>query len=487
MAYEGSEIATAAALMFKTEELTDLKTKFEGRDTEDKAHLEKTLKEAIKRVKSPTYKSKTGQIVFGPGGAEAGFMKLLNPKSKESLIDFAKGISAAISIRKYIRGKRGDSSPTKKVFMTGGTWPKEVEKFSLAEGNFNYNSADILVNNSTSTKKEKYYGISLKKKSSKAAAPPPLINKSLEKVINDDPVFTKLLNDLNEFKYKYFADNLKKVISTDKRTELKEDGKLLYLDGFSLPNSNEEIFNCTIKHPFKGGNVRLISLKGMGVVRKKLDKTKDKILANQLFAIGKDGKLLPKSKWQMRQYMNKTLYGGSSNPYWKKVLETLNTQSERLAEVLVDVILKINLYNKLKVQDVKKSDFDFQITTGIGNVTPKGDVTIGDATTYPFKTLLCGYSRIQKHKDFVGTKWGLVIQQEEDIKKNKEKMIEEEEEEAKDNDQRAQIKFWLKKGKLNVLDLVLRYKGRLGQPPQFTGTLHQNFIDLLNDECGKTV
>ena len=481
MAYEGSEIATAAALMFSTEELSKLKAKFKGRNVEDVNHLQEAIKTAIKRITGKEKGKRVGEVVFGPGGAKVGFMKILdpktNPKPEDALNDFAKGISAAISIRSYIRGKRGDTSPTKKVFMTGGTWPAEVEKFSLREGQFNYNSADILINNSIGTKKEKYYGISLKKKSTKKAASPPLINKSLEKLLNESGDFKELLKELDNFKHKYFADNLKKII-TNKKGSLGKGGKLLYID-FPLPTGDKELFNCTIKNPYKTGkNIRLISLKGMGVVRKNLDRVKDKKLCQMLFAKDKNDKAIPKAQWQTRQYMNKTLYGGSANPYWQEVLKILNSKSGVLAERLVDLILKVNLYTKLKEKDITKADFDFALTEGIGNVTPKGDVSIADATTYPIKTFLCGYTRIQNHTDLKDKDWKLVV------KEKKEENSEIEEEEIAEGTDRAQIKFWLMKGEQKVLNLTLRYKGKLGTPPQFTGTLHPKFAELLKEECG---
>ena len=97
-------------------------------------------------------KAKVGQVVFTDGAQQQGFMNLIKKPDDKALDNFAKGISAALGIRNFVR-KKGDNQPTKKFFMTGSKWPQEIEKFSLPEGSFNYNSADILVeNNSAKTK-----------------------------------------------------------------------------------------------------------------------------------------------------------------------------------------------------------------------------------------------------------------------------------------------------------------------------------------------
>ena len=94
--------------------------------------------------------------------------------------------------------------------------------------------------------------------------------------------------------------------------------------------------------------------------------------------------------------MNESLYGGSKSKYWQGVLKLMNEYAEKFAEGLIDVILKVNLFNKLKKKDIDEAEFDFQLTTGVGNVTSKGNVTVGDSVDFQVNTLLCGYHRIEK-------------------------------------------------------------------------------------------
>ena len=463
MAYEISEICTAAALMFTTTELEKLKKGFNSGELNREDLVEK-LEQAKEDMQINKPKAKVGQVVFTDGAQQQGFMNLIKKPDDKALDNFAKGISAALGIRNFVR-KKGDNQPTKKVFMNGSKWPQEIEKFSLPEGSFNYNSADILVeNNSAKTKVKKYYCISLKKKNTSAAKPPPLINKAFDTVVEGDKDFKKLLNELNQDKYKFFADLLKKIIGK---------GKLLQLDKrIKMPSIDEEIFNMKIKNPYKGGNIRLISIKNEGIVKPEynMKKAGDKALADRLFAIG-----LPEAKWKVRQYFNQALYGGGKSKYWQGVLKKLNEHSEKFAEALIDVILKVNLYDRLKKKDVDESEFDFQVTTGTGGVTPKGKVTINDSTNFPINTLLCGYNRIQQ-KEFKNKKWNIKLRDEvdEDGKPIKGDTM----------DKAAKIKMWLMKGDdQKVLDLELRYKGKFGQQPQFTGTIHPDFKKLLDKEC----
>ena len=470
MAYEISEICTAAALMFTTDELKELQSGFNsGELTRD--DLLAKLEEAKSLMKIGKPKAKVGQVVFTDGSQQQGFMNLITDKKASNpdnkvLDNFAVGLSAALGIRGFAR-KKGGTQPTKKVFMTGSKWPSEIEKFSLPEGSFNYNSADILVeNNSAKAKVKKYYGISLKKKPTPAAKPPPLINKAFDTVVAGDKDFEKLLEVLDKQKHKFFAGLLKNIIGK---------GKLLQLRGMTMPTRDEDIFNMKIKHPYKSGNIRLISIKNGGIVKPvfNMSLAGDKKLAEILFAIPKEK--YPEAKWKVRQYFNQALYGGGKSKYWQGVLKILDEHSEKFAEALIDVILKVNLYNKLKKQDVDESEFDFQVTQGIGRVTPKGRVSINDSTNFPINTLLCGYNRIQQ-KEFKNKKWNIKLRDEvdEDGKPVKGDTI----------DKAAKIKMWLMKGDdQKVLDLELRYKGKFGQQPQFTGTLHPDFKKLLDKEC----
>ena len=49
----------------------------------------------------------------------------------------------------------------------------------------------------------------------------------------------------------------------------------------------------------------------------------------------------------------------------------------------------------------------------------------------------------------------------------------------------AKIFFQLKRGRLILLDLEIRYKGSFTPQPQFQGTLNPMFKQLLKEECGE--
>ena len=127
MAYEASEICTAAALMFTTDELKKLQVGFNSNKL-DRDDLVEKLEEAKSLMKIGRPKAKVGQVVFADGSQEQGFMKILDSSNDKILSDFAVGISAALGIRGFAR-KKGDNQPTKKVFMTGSKWLVRLKSF----------------------------------------------------------------------------------------------------------------------------------------------------------------------------------------------------------------------------------------------------------------------------------------------------------------------------------------------------------------------
>ena len=52
-----------------------------------------------------------------------------------------------------------------------------------------------------------------------------------------------------------------------------------------------------------------------------------------------------------------------------------------------------------------------------------------------------------------------------------------------DKSDAAKIYLILKKGKVNILDMELRYKGGFTSQPQFFATISKDFSTLLNTEC----
>jgi len=161
MAYEASEISTAIALQLNNTDLNKIK---------DQGQLQKLIKDGIKSAKAGR------KIQFGDSTTSNGFIKKLDPNSPKAIADMAVGVSAAIGIRNYIKKSSGPVT----VYMTGNTWPKDVEDFKVSAFGFtDYNSSDIIV----SSDKKMFYGVSLKKKKTVKAGDPTLINKAFSSVI----------------------------------------------------------------------------------------------------------------------------------------------------------------------------------------------------------------------------------------------------------------------------------------------------------------
>ena len=76
MAYEISEICTAAALMFTTTELEKLKKGFNSGELNREDLVEK-LEQAKEDMQINKPKAKVGQVVFTDGAQQQGFMNLI--------------------------------------------------------------------------------------------------------------------------------------------------------------------------------------------------------------------------------------------------------------------------------------------------------------------------------------------------------------------------------------------------------------------------
>lgn len=428
MAYEASEIMLAAALMYSNSELEEY--------SKDAAGLKQLMIDAKSKIKSSTNKS----IHFGSAAIEKGFTDLIDPNNSESVKDMAAGISAAYGMRSYLI-KTGEikmkaTSPT--IYMTGNVWPKDVEKFRVSAYGFeDYNSADVIA----TPDKKTFYGMSLKKKRKAAAGEPTLINKAFDSVL-DGKQFDDIKEELAVIRAEYFADLV--IQAVENNIILKE-----HIDNFDTlkktAQGRKELFEAK-KRNKKLFDRSYIDTKGYAAHQK-----------GYLADVTKD----PRS---MRYFVNKKL-AEKDNPLWKEFLKVLNKYADLFAESLINIILKVKLFDEIEAKDLKLYKFDFFLVTGVGDVSSRGDVTIGKATVMPLKTTLCGLSRIEeKNKN---NKYEIVL--------NNEK---------KGESDAAKIFLQLKRGNLTLLDLEIRYKGAFTPQPQFQGTLHSDFKKLLSAECG---
>jgi len=427
MAYEASEIMMAAALMYPTNVLLDY--------SKDAAGLKELMADASRKIKSSSNKT----VQFGSPSIQKGFTDLLNPNSSEAIKDLAGGISAAIGVRDYLakNGEAGGKRVSPTIYMTGNVWPKEVEKFRVSAYGFeDYNSSDVLA----TANKEMFYGISLKKKRKTNAGEPTLINKAFDSVL-DGKQFDSIKEELAKVRAQYFSSLVIEAVKN--RIILKQDIK--NFDQLKkTPVGRKELFEAKQRD------------------KKLFDRS---YIDTKGWAGAKNGYLEDDTKnaKSMRYFVNKKL-AEANNPLWKEFLKVLNAYADLFAEALINIILKVNLYKEIDAKDLGKYKFNFFLVTGVGDVSSKGDVTIGKATVLPLKTTLCGLTRINEM--FKNDKYEIVL--------NKEK---------KGDSEAAKIFLQLKRGSITLLDLEIRYKGAFTPQPQFQGTLHPDFKQLLIDEC----
>ena len=411
MAYEASEIMTAAALQYSSADLRKIKT------TDD---LKKLIADSKDNIDFNTK--------FGNGSIRQGFVARMNPLDKKAVKDMAVGVSAAIAIRRYMNKSSGKIT----VYMTGNSWPKDVEKFKVSAFGFDdYNSADIL----TSYDKKTFYGFSLKKKNKVKAQDPTLINKAFDSVF-DGAKFKSLKEELNKTRVSYFAGLVKE--SVKKNILLKKD-----ISGFnSLPD--KELFEAK-KRDKKQFDRAYIDTKGYATSPKGYldDNTRD-----------------PKS---MRFFVNDKL-SDKKNKLFLEFQKLMTKDAKTLAENLINIILKIYLFDKIEEKDLKNFHFDFALLTGVGDVV--GDkADIGPARLTTLKTTLCGLDRIrEKYKG----EYSITPDVEEYAKSKAAKLF-----------------FKLTRGGFKLMDLQVRYKGKFTPQAQFQGNISKEFKSILDQEtCG---
>jgi len=428
MAYEASEIMLAAALMYPTNDLME--------HTKDVGKLRELMIDARTKIQKGLDKT----IHFGNPSIEKGFTDLMDENNSEALKDLAGGISAAIGVREYLTkaGETGGKNLSPSIYMTGNVWPKEVEKFRVSAYGFeDYNSADVIA----TADKKTFYGISLKKKRKANAGEPTLINKAFDSVL-DGKQFDAVKDELAKIRADYFSGLV--IEAVEKGIILKS-----HINNFDTlkrtPQGRKELFEA---------------------------KQRDKKLFDRSYIDTKGSAKLPggyksddtKNVNSMRYFVNKKL-AEKDNPLWKEFVNVMNKYADLFADSLINIILKTKLFDELDAKQLDKYKFNFFLVTGVGDVTSKGDVSVGHATLLPLKTTLCGLTRIEEK--YKNKKYEIVLN-----------------ESKKDTSEAAKIFLQLKRGEITILDLEIRYKGAFTPQPQFQGTLHPDFKKLLMDECG---
>ena len=374
-------------------------------------------------------------------------------KKKADLIaNVVAGFSAAIGVKNFVKGA-GDFSGgefiSEKVFMTGSTWPREVEKFRLKRESdgFDYNSSDLVVKVDSET----YYGISLKKKKNVKGADPTLINKAFDTFLQGND-FQKVRDDLADKRRDYFAGLAK---------EAAKNG-IIYVPGIENM-SNADIWNISFKNPLKNNQlVYLINLKGSNTSSAPVELTEVK---GKLVGSGENSLFEEDKQNGLRAFFNKEL-AKTDNELFAGFKNVLNDNIDIFANGLIDIVLKTKMQAGLLAKDVGNYNFEFALVTGYADYTPKANgkstLNLNAAKVIPQHSILCGLS---------------------DLQGNNKPYILELDTDKKEKANAAKVFFNLKKAGVTILILELRYKGDFKAQPQFFATLGDDFITQMFDRC----
>lgn len=390
------------------------------------------------------------------GSSKSTYLSFFNipssTKNKADLIaNVVAGFSAAIGIKNFVK-RAGDFSGgefiAQKVFMTGSTWPREVEKFRLKRESdgFDYNSSDLVVKVDSET----YYGISLKKKKNVKGADPTLINKAFDTFLQG-PEFEKVRNDLAKKRQNYFANLAKEAAKKD----------IIYVPGIENM-SNEDIWNISFRNPLKNNQlVYLINLKGSNTTSTpvELSEVKGKFKGSGPESLFKEDK-----QNGLRAFFNTEL-SKTDNELFKGFMEVLNDNIDIFANGLVDIVLKTKMQAGIRSKNIGNYNFEFALVTGYADYTPSAKnpkLNLNSAKVIPQHSILCGLSDLQgNNKPYI---------LELDVAK-------------KEAANAAKVFFNLKKAGVTILILELRYKGDFKAQPQFFATLGDDFITQMFDRC----
>jgi len=410
----------------------------------------------------------SNKFVYGEGLKQKA-LKAFNPTDRDFLTAAAQGISAALSIRHWvpIRSKESGTVISRpvcdKVFLTGNSWPTEVEKFQVdAYGFQSYNSSDIIFQ-WKNPKGLAYYGVSLKKKPSVRDPDPTLINKAFDSILSGQgekeiKELNKIKEKIDEAKIKYFARVVREAV---------KEKYIILPKGQSLPSDDEKLMKISlkgeVKDVFKSKKpMALINLKGRGTIDLK---NPSKQTDPNIFQI-KDGKKyreftrgeLKDKKLSMRAFVNNRI--ASKDSVYNAIVPVMNEYADKFAEALLNLVLKINLYKELD-----ENQFAFALVTAAGDIdkdgNPKNIELIKAKGLY---TVLCGLSALNKG----ASKYEMILDKE-----------------ANEKSDAAGVFLLLKKGKIDILNLNLRYKGGFTSQPQFQATLTKDFKEILTEKYGK--
>ena len=401
-------------------------------------------------------------------GLKSKALQAFNPTDKDFLTAAVQGISAARSIRDWvpIRSKESGTAITRpvcdKVYLTGDKWPKDVQKYEVdAYGFKSYNSSDIIFQ-WKNPKGLAFYGVSLKKKPSVKDPDPTLINKAFDSVLEGEgeqevKELNKIKKEVEDERTKYFARVVREAIKA----------KYLIIGKGKLPSDDKELMKIRVygevKNLFKAKDkMALINIKGRGTLDltnplKQTDPNIFQIKSGKEYREFKRGELMNK-KISMRAFVNSKI--ASQDSIYNVMVKVMNKYADKFATALLNLVLKTNLYKELD-----ENQFAFALITAAGSIDKDGNPkNLGVIKAKGLYTVLCGLSALNKGP----SKYEMIL-----------------DEEANKKSDGAKVFLILRKGKINILYLQLRYKGGFTGQPQFTGTLTKEFKEILTEQYGK--
>ena len=449
---EPSEIMAGVAMLMKPSKLDEY--------SKDMGGLVNFLKDGKKLASS-------NKFIYSEGLKQKA-LQAFNPTDRDFLTAAVQGISAARSIRDWvpIRSKESGTAITKpvcdKVYLTGDKWPADVKKYEVdAYGFKSYNSSDIIFQ-WKNPKGLAFYGVSLKKKPSVKDTDPTLINKAFDSVLTGETPkeikeLGKIKKEVQEARIKYFA----KVV----REASKKPNQYLNITG-NLPTSDGELMKIRVKGEGKNWKAKkpmaLIDIKGKG----KLDlKNPSKQTDPNIFQVKTGDKYreltrgeMANPKISMRAFVNSRV--ASNDSVFNVMVKVMNKYADKFASALLNLVLKTNLYKELD-----ENQFAFALVTAAGSIDKDGNPKNLDVIKAKgLYTVLCGLSALNKGP----SKYEMILDKE-----------------ANKKSDGAKVFLILKKGKIDILDLQLKYKGSFTGQPQFAATLTKDFKEILTEQYGK--
>ena len=378
-----------------------------------------------------------------------GYSSTDKDKRKQLVGAIVAGFSAAMGIQDFMKSM-GDSGKVSKVYLTGATWPKEVNDFRLKneDSGFDYNSSDMVCKVNSQT----FYGISLKKKTNAKGADPTMINKAYSTFIKSSK-FDTAREKLFDERKKYFAQKVR---------DAHKDGiiNMPELETGRGKNDDDWIWNYNFRKS-DGTNVALINLKGSN------DDDKPVMLSDVEGSVaGKELLNKPKGKMGLKEYINDDL-AKPDNKLFGEFRNVIDANGELFAESLIDIVLKTKMQSRLSAKKIGKMFFEFALVTGYADYSQRKDpnqdkLTLNAAKVIPQHSILCGLSNLAGNKK----NYEVVYDTKQKLETNA-----------------AKVFYDLNRDGTTILNLQLRYKGNFKQQPQFFATLADGFVKQMHEEC----